>query len=164
MKKFDVYTREEFFKNFPKIPKTKIKCTFHTSASPRDRGDTAVDIDRWHRTHPTSPFREIGYHFVILPNGDIQIGRSLNLVGAHVGGNNKGNIGICHVGGFKGVDDRTSEQKTTQAWFITFLIKKAGFEEKDFKGHNDFTKSKSCPNYNVKEFIDKHIGNYLFSN
>lgn len=43
----------------------------------------------------------IGYHFVILPNGTIQEGRSVDLHGAHTVGENFRSVGVCFIGNFE---------------------------------------------------------------
>jgi len=159
MKKFDIYSLAEFLKNFPVITQKLTRCTFHVSDSPVNRGDKAEQIELWHKQRG---FKEIGYHLVILPNGDIQIGRNINKVGAHVGGFNTGNLGICLIGGFKGKDERTNEQNKTLAFLVVELIDRNILTQNQFFGHNDLDKGKTCPNFSVKDFIKKDLGNYLF--
>ena len=65
---------------------------FHHSAS--NFGD-AASIDRWHRENGS---RCIGYHFVIPRVGKWQVGRKLQLIGAHTLGRNTDSIGVCIVG------------------------------------------------------------------
>jgi hypothetical protein len=43
---------------------------------------------------------DVGYHFLVGIDGTIYEGRPLHLLGAHVAGNNSGNIGISFVGCF----------------------------------------------------------------
>ena len=43
---------------------------------------------------------DIGYHFLVATDGQIFEGRPYALVGAHVGSQNSGNIGISHIGCF----------------------------------------------------------------
>jgi len=159
MKKFEIYTLAEFLKNFPAFTQKLTRCTVHVSDSPVNRGDKAEQIDLWHKQRG---FKEIGYHLVILPNGDIQIGRNINKVGAHVGGFNTGNLGICLIGGFKGKDERTNEQNKTLAFLVVELIDRNILTQNQFFGHNDLDKGKTCPNFSVKDFIKKDLGNYLF--
>jgi len=57
-----------------------------------------VDIIRqWHKTRG---FEDIGYHYVVIPTGEIQKGRDVRLVGAHSrdDGRNGDSIGVCLVG------------------------------------------------------------------
>jgi N-acetylmuramoyl-L-alanine amidase len=164
MKKFQIFTLEDFLKNFPVITQKLTRCTIHVSDSPVNRGDKAEEIERWHiqRGFKERGFKEIGYHLVILPNGNIQIGRNINKVGAHVGGFNTGNLGICLIGGFKGKDERTNEQKKTLAFLIAELIDRKILTQNQFFGHNDLDRGKTCPNFIVKNFVTKEIGNYIF--
>jgi len=97
MTKFEIFTLEEFLKTFPTIRQKLTRCTIHVSDSPVNRGDKAEQIELWHKQRG---FKEIGYHLVILPNGNVQIGRDINKTGAHVKGFNTGNLGICLIGGF----------------------------------------------------------------
>ncbi|MFK7988519.1 MAG: N-acetylmuramoyl-L-alanine amidase, partial [Sandaracinaceae bacterium] len=43
---------------------------------------------------------DVGYHFLVGQDGRVYEGRPLNLLGAHVGRNNTGNIGISFIGCF----------------------------------------------------------------
>ncbi len=43
---------------------------------------------------------DVGYHYMIAEDGTIYEGRSLDYAGAHVSGNNKGNIGIAFLGDY----------------------------------------------------------------
>ncbi len=82
------------------------KIVIHHSASPtevRRSGKTlpvnAAMIREWHQTKGWS---DIGYHFVIMPDGRCAEGRPINRPGAHckVGHRNSSGIGICLVGNF----------------------------------------------------------------
>lgn len=79
----------------------------HHSASSATEGGRPVDatlIDRWHERRgwglqtPTGVVH-IGYHYVILPDGEIQPGRPEWMTGAHARGHNNA-LGICLVGNF----------------------------------------------------------------
>ena len=88
----------------PMTPVRRI--TFHHSAIRFDDTSTnavASHIDairRAHRNRPT-PFGDIGYHYLIDPAGRVWQGRSLDYQGAHVGGQNPANLGICVLGNFE---------------------------------------------------------------
>lgn len=49
--------------------------------------------------HLSKGYASIGYHFVITRAGDLQTGRPLDQMGAHVKGHNVHSVGICMVGG-----------------------------------------------------------------
>ena len=76
------------------------KHIIHCSDS--DYGD--VDIIRaWHLARG---FRDVGYHFIIRRDGEIELGRPMNEIGAHCAGYNKESIGTCLIG----VDNFTKKQ------------------------------------------------------
>jgi hypothetical protein len=81
----------------------------HCSATPNGQWFQAGEIDRWHKERGfkrSDEFRArqnpllaaIGYHFVILINGSVATGRSLDEVGAHAKGFNAKSVGICLIG------------------------------------------------------------------
>lgn len=127
------------------------KIIVHCAAT-REGDDTvtASVIDTWHRARG---FKKIGYHFIILLDGRIEIGRALDEVGAHVQGHNDDSIGICYVGGVAkdGVtpkDTRTDEQKDSLLCLIKTL--KKAFPEAIVYGHKDFA-PKACPSFDAKK-------------
>ena len=73
----------------------------HCSDTPEDREVSVEEIRKWH-TLPKpkgNGWKDIGYHFVVLLDGTIAIGRPLGEVGAHTLGHNRDTIGVCYVGG-----------------------------------------------------------------
>jgi len=76
--------------------------------------------------------------------------------GAHVGGANTGNIGICYVGGVdkngNPKDTRTPEQKTSLRTLIrTYQERYSGIV---IRGHRDWPKvAKACPSFDVSKWI-----------
>jgi N-acetylmuramoyl-L-alanine amidase len=71
----------------------------HCAATKASMDIGAKEIRRWHKDRG---WDDIGYHYVIRRNGDVEIGRPENAVGAHVAGKNSTSVGICLVGG---IDD-----------------------------------------------------------
>jgi len=67
----------------------------HHSASPRDT--TFAEIDSWHKSR-NPPFDMFGYHWLIGEDALILQGRKPWQVGAHVGGQNTGKLGVCVTG------------------------------------------------------------------
>jgi len=53
-------------------------------------------IRRWHVEG--RGWSDIGYHYIIQPDGKLEFGRDVNIAGAHVKGDNKTSIGVCMVG------------------------------------------------------------------
>ena len=138
-------------KNLKKAEVDKTDITIHTSAS-RKNGINAKEIDRWHKER-TPPFAGIGYHFVILENGTIQVGRNIEFDGAHVLHHNKANIGICWVGGFNGANNISKIQYKSLLNLVRKLQKIYSIDNKRVKGHKEFEGAKTdCPIINMQDF------------
>lgn len=135
----------------------------HCSATRAGKYFNAKDIDRWHRERG---WNGIGYHYVILLDGTIELGRDVSKQGAHVKGYNKHSIGICYIGGLdahgKPKDTRTLEQKISMFCLLQDL--KDQYITADILGHRDFSEDqnrngiiepfefiKYCPCFNAKE-------------
>lgn len=114
-----------------------------------EKQDIGVDeIRSWHKA---KGWKDVGYHFVIKKNGTLEVGRGLDVVGAHAYGINQVSVGVCWVGGKSEdgpVDDRTKEQKTSLLSLLKTL--KQIFPKAEIIGHRDVS-DKSCPNFNAKE-------------
>ena len=124
----------------------------HCSATPEGRAHTAKDIDLWHKQRG---FTEIGYNYVILLDGTIELGRDVDKIPAHVEGQNKDSIGICYIGG---IDKNTLQPKDTrtktQKEALVKLLKelRALYPDAIIQGHRDFAGvKKACPCFNAKE-------------
>lgn len=98
------------------------KIVIHHSASPtevrRFGKNVPVDAAMIREWHQTKGWSDIGYHFVILPDGRCEEGRPLYRPGAHcvVGHRNFIGIGICLVGNF-------SETEVPDAQFVGLVDK-----------------------------------------
>jgi N-acetylmuramoyl-L-alanine amidase len=119
----------------------------HTADTPPTFNGGAKDIDRWHKEKGWSG---IGYHFVILKNGKIEYGRPISEMGAHTQGRNENSIGICWIGGSRGLDDRTEDQKCQIQSLVASLLQVLPSFVR-VRGHRDFTDKKQCPNFDVIE-------------
>lgn len=131
------------------------KIIIHCSAT--KEGDTSVNaalIDQWHKSRG---WKGIGYHFVILIDGTIELGRMVDQVGAHVKNMNQSSIGICYIGGVENKKDtkgkwipkdtRTPQQRESMLELLK-LLKKI-FPKATIHGHNEFS-SKACPSFDVQ--------------
>ena len=118
----------------------------HCSDTPKGKHFTAKDIDLWHKERG---WTKIGYHFVVLLDGKIEIGRGILEVGAHAEGYNQNSIGVCYIGGAKGEDTRTDAQKKALLDLIKDL--KAKYPSiKQVLGHRDTGSPKACPSFDAK--------------
>lgn len=125
----------------------------HYSATYEDQDIGLKEIREMHLNRKP-PFKREGYHFILRLNGVREVGRPLTMRGAHVGGQNKGKIGICVVGGLKrghgvnkGFDTRTPEQIAELIKLIDELLIK--YPNAEVVGHKDLAPT-LCPGYDVK--------------
>lgn len=113
-----------------------------------------VNVEVIRKWHLDRGFNDIGYHYVILPNGDIQLGRPVEKVGAHAKGHNTGSIGICVVGGVMKKDRKTPDCNFTAAqWAALHALTKSLKVEYGIKrviGHRDVDDGKACPTFDVE--------------
>lgn len=124
----------------------------HCSATKPSMDIDAKEIDRWHRQFGWS---RIGYAYVIKRNGEVEVGRGADEIGAHVKGYNNESLGICLIGG---VDDNgdpdsnfTDHQWTALKNTITLL--KDQYPQAEVLGHRDFPDvKKACPCFDVREW------------
>lgn len=117
---------------------------WHTSPDPRD---------------PTKPWRDIGYHYVILNgarqndsfdeslDGVVETGRPIEQVGAHCFGDNYDSIGICLIGKTIFSD----EQLNALVKLLVDLRKE--YKNPEIWGHcerpSGKSQGKTCPNLDV---------------
>lgn len=122
----------------------------HCSATPEGKDFRASDIDRWHKSQG---WNCIGYNFVIDLDGNIEIGRDLQKIGAHTTGHNSYSIGICYIGGCdktgkKAKDTRTPEQKIAMYKLIYDLLE--SYPNAEVSGHYQWAQ-KACPSFKIDQ-------------
>ena len=113
----------------------------HCSASVH--GNVA-EIRKWHLARG---WRDIGYHFVIRPDSELEVGRLLPEIGAHCEGHNADSIGTCLVGNTQFTAAQFATLKRLHAALQTM------FPGLTAHGHRDFTSHKTCPNFEVREVL-----------
>lgn len=121
----------------------------HCTATPEDRDLHVADIRRYHIERG---FKDIGYHYLVALDGNVEQGRDPNLIGAHCLGHNDRSIGVVYVGGLdrtnKPKDTRTPAQRQALRRLIADL--KNRYPRATVHGHCEFA-AKACPCFNVKE-------------
>lgn len=125
------------------------KIILHCSATKEGQKFTVKDIDAWHKQRG---FKGVGYHYVVLLDGTVELGRPESEIGAHTLGQNANSIGICYIGGLdvngKPKDTRTDAQREALIKLVKEL--KAKYPGATVHGHNEFA-NKACPSFNVKD-------------
>lgn len=124
----------------------------HCSATKPNQDIDAKDIDRWHRQFGWS---RIGYAFVIKRDGNVEVGRGADEIGAHVKGYNDQSLGICMVGGID-EDGKADKNYTDHQWYALrnlITVLKDQYPEAEVLGHRDFPNvKKDCPCFDVREW------------
>lgn len=130
------------------------KLIVHCSYTPPSMDIGADTIRGWHVDE--NDWRDIGYHYVIRRDGEIERGRNEAVAGAHTYGQNMDSLGVCLVGG-KAEDDERPECNFTAAQFAALagLIREIRSRWSAIKvtGHNDWA-SRACPTFNAREFAE----------
>ncbi len=119
----------------------------HCSDTNDEENITAIDI---HKMHLEFGWNGIGYHKIILRNGNIENGRPEFWKGAHVKGINNQSLGVCLVGR----ENFTTKQFSSLKKVLVGWKKK--YTSAIIMGHRDVVKThKTCPNFNVSKWLIK---------
>lgn len=136
----------------------------HCTASSNPSHDDARIIDKWHRDRG---WNGIGYHYFIKRNGELQIGRDVDLTPAAQAPYNHNTIAIVMHGGeeisrnpYKYADDFTAEQRFTLVQLCTRLH--SLYPMATFHGHCEVA-PKACPVYDYKSILKLDSGGRIFA-
>lgn len=124
------------------------KIILHCSATKEGQAFTVKDIETWHKERG---FKGVGYHYVILLDGTVEVGRPESEIGAHTLGQNTNSIGICYIGGLDAKGNPKDTRTDAQREALIKLVKKLknNYPEATVHGHNEFA-NKACPSFEVK--------------
>lgn len=141
----------------------------HCTATREGQDQTVAQIKAGHLQRG---FSDVGYHYIIYRDGTVNLGRDVNIAGAHVSGYNAYSIGISYVGGLendpkkaykdlKAKDTRTEAQKASLLSLMMDLRKL--YPKAVIQGHRDFSPDKNhngivepsewikdCPSFDAK--------------
>ena len=126
--------------------------TIHCAATPEGRHVSSSQITAWDK----AKFGQTSYHWVVELDGLCARPLRDDQKGAHVGGHNTGNIGICYVGGvdkkLNPKDTRTNAQKKSLLTLIrTYKERYPGIV---IRGHRDWPGvKKACPSFSVQQWL-----------
>lgn len=128
----------------------------HCSYTPTSMDIGVETIRDWHVND--NGWNDIGYHYVITRAGEVEVGRPLELAGAHVRGHNDDSIGVCLIGGMS--EDKTQSECNFTHWqwdALEVLLDdlEARFSRPDILGHRDLDRAKDCPCFNVRAWRDE---------
>jgi N-acetyl-anhydromuramyl-L-alanine amidase AmpD len=127
--------------------------TIHCAATPEGRDVSPETIEAWDK----AKFGQVSYHWIITLDGAMHRRLRDDQLGAHTGGHNTGNVGVCYVGGcdknMKGAKDtRTAMQKTALLTLVrTYRNRYPGIK---ILGHRDWPNvHKDCPSFDVEDWL-----------
>ena len=127
--------------------------TIHCAATPEGRDVKATTIEQWDE----AKFGQKSYHWIVELDGNAHHSLDDSTRGAHVGGHNTGNIGICYVGGCDehmhgAKDTRTAAQKATLERLVREYVAK--YPNITIRGHREWPGvSKACPSFDVSDWL-----------
>lgn len=133
-------------------PKKTRYLTIHCAATPAGRDVKAATISQWDQ----AKFGQTSYHWVVELDGEAVRTLTDSQRGAHTGGANTGNIGVCYVGGVDAKmnpkDTRTAAQTATLYRLINeYRAKYPGIV---VRGHRDWPGvKKACPSFDVRAWL-----------
>jgi N-acetyl-anhydromuramyl-L-alanine amidase AmpD len=127
------------------------KIILHCSDSDHAHHDNIKTIREWHIERG---FSEVGYHYFIRKSGDLEIGRELEIVGAHARGHNHHSVGICLSGRHKFAEI----QFQMLAAIVMRLMDKFNLRPSDIYLHNELDNGKTCPNFKKVEILSRVVG------
>ena len=137
----------------------------HCSATPPSMDIGAAEITKMHQKRG---WRTIGYHRVIRRNGQLERGRLLTQMGAHVKGYNAQSVGVCLVGGVdsKGKSVMNFEPEQFHTLSVVLEDMELMFPNAVTLGHRDLSPDldgdgvvernewlKDCPCFDVRHFM-----------
>ena len=129
-----------------KIQEIIIHCT-------ATRPNAICSVETIRRYHRSLGWCDIGYHYVIYPDGSVHPGRPVEEPGAHTVGHNAHSIGIAYVGGLDADGSPADTRTPSQRIFLLQLVKDLMEEYSitSIHGHNEFA-AKACPCFDVQQW------------
>ncbi|MBL6721702.1 MAG: N-acetylmuramoyl-L-alanine amidase [Planctomycetes bacterium] len=117
-----------------------------TTHRPGPEGIRRVHVD-------SERYGDVGYHFLIGPDGTVWEGRSLRYQGAHAGeGRNEGKLGICLLGDFE-VARPTPAALRSLEQLVRHLSSELDIPLRAVRGHGE-VKATLCPGRHLQRWVD----------
>ncbi|WP_054058882.1 peptidoglycan recognition protein family protein [Pseudomonas asplenii] len=143
---------------FNKRAKTDL-IVIHCSATKPTMDIGLREIRQW---HVQQGWLDVGYHFIIRRNGQVETGRPQDVVGSHVKGHNSDSIGICLVGGIDSAgkpEDNFTDAQWTALDGLVWEASKVWYPEARICGHRDLDSGKACPSFDVASWLNSRTKN-----
>lgn len=126
--------------------------TIHCAATPEGRHVSADTISKWDQ----AKFGQTSYHWVIELDGKAVRTLRDDQKGAHVGGANSNNIGICYVGGCDKAMNPKDTRTAAQNEALRTLVRtyRDRYPNLIVMGHRNWPGvKKACPSFDVTAWL-----------
>ena len=131
------------------------RITIHHDAIPahslRTQSDAIARLNSVRQSHLKEGWADIGYHYVIDPQGRVWEGRPLTFQGAHVKDNNEHNIGVMCMGNFD-QQRPTSNQIASLDGFVAVLMRRHRIPANRVYTHQEIMATR-CPGRNLQNYM-----------
>lgn len=117
----------------------------------RSSSDVARRIESIRRSHVQRGWADIGYHYVVDPQGRVWEARSLTKQGAHVEDNNENNMGVVVLGNFD-VHPPSMAATTAVERFVAQQMQRYNVPLNRVYTHREL-KSTACPGSRLQRFM-----------
>lgn len=132
------------------------RITVHHDGMPPARlsssGDVAARIEQIRNSHVHGRgWADIGYHYVVDPNGRVWEGRNIRYQGAHVKDQNENNLGILCLGNFE-VQRPSAQQLAALDRFLATQMTRYRIPMWRVKTHREVAQTE-CPGRNLQGYM-----------
>jgi hypothetical protein len=138
------------------------RITVHHTAMPTGSSGSltarSAEMRMLQRSHLNKPegWGDIGYHFVVDPEGRIYEGRRLTWRGAHVRGMNDHNLGVCLMGNFDEVRPTAAAIASLER-LLDDLRAQNGIARSAVTWHRDWPSANTeCPGDNLEPYVRRY--------
>lgn len=137
------------------------RITVHHDGMPpvwlNSRSDIASRIEVIRRAHVNNGWADIGYHYIIDPQGNVWEGRPVRYQGAHVKIANERNLGVLVLGNF--VEQRPTLSATTALdRFVAVQMRQYGVPLSRVHTHQELSPTQ-CPGPNLQRYMEETRSN-----
>ena len=131
------------------------RITVHHDAIPstgiRSRADAVRRLNSVRQSHLREGWADIGYHYVIDPQGNVWEARPLYFQGAHVKDNNEHNLGVMCMGNFNQHRPTTAQTRTLDS-FLATLMRRHNVALSRVRTHQEIMPTQ-CPGRNLQSYM-----------
>jgi hypothetical protein len=149
------WTRQSVIRSLANPMNGVSRITIHHDALPsqslRTQSDAIARLNSVRQSHLREGWADIGYHYVIDPQGRVWEGRPLSFQGAHVKDNNEHNIGVMCMGNFD-QQRPSSNQIASLDGFVSVLMRRHRIPPNRVYTHQEIMPTR-CPGRNLQNYM-----------